>query len=1393
MDTTLIGSLTTEERERLLKVADSLNFRRKPTGVPPILPAPPGQRLPLSFAQQRLWFLSQMEGVSEAYHIPFALRLKGSLDAAVLRRAVDRIVARHEALRTTFALFDREPVQRIAPAEESRFHLLEHDVRGHIDPEAELRRLAEEEARAPFNLETGPLVRGRLIRLPDDEHALLFTMHHIVSDGWSVAVFNRELSALYSAFLRHEADPLAGLKIQYADYAIWQRQWLQGSLLEREAEYWKKALAGAPALLELAADHPRPAIADHVGAFFQVELDESLTASLKQLSHRNGTTMFMTLLAGWAAMLARLSDQRDVIIGTPTANRGRVEIEDLIGFFVNTLVLRLDLSGSPSVADLLRQARTQALAAQQHQDIPFEQVVEVVQPVRTLAHNSLFQTMFVWQNNEEETLVLPGFAVSALPPLSHRTAKFDMTLILRETEGKIAGGIEYAISLFEQATIERYAGYFRNLLKAMACDDTQTVDRLPLLDAAERHRLLYDWNATRSDFPENACIHHLFEDQVERTPDVTAVEMEGSSLTYRQLDERANQLAHHLVSLGVGPEVLVGVCLERSLNMVVAILAILKAGGAYVPLDPSFPQVRLSQMVEDSRMQVLLTHRGMEQQLQVVPPAIVRLDADRAEIEEWSNDASGLPRPQSGSRAYVLYTSGSTGKPKGVEIPHSAVVNFLLSMQREPGFHASDTLLAVTTLSFDIAGLEIYLPLITGGRVVIARRETTLDPLRLMIRMRDCGCTVMQATPATWRGLVQAGWKGSPNLKILCGGEALTRDLAEELLSRCGELWNMYGPTETTIWSTVHRVRPGAGAVPIGRPIANTQLFVLNENRDLVPQGASGELYIGGEGLARGYLHREELTRERFVPNPFIPGARMYRTGDLARWLSDGTLECLGRVDNQVKLRGYRIELGEIEARLGEHPAVRQAVVIAREDTPGDKRLVAYYTSELKDEAVGAEQFRSHLAASLPEYMVPAAFVRLQALPLTPNGKLDRKALPPPEAEAFSTRHYEPPQGEMEENLAEIWADVLNLDRVGRHDDFFELGGHSLLAVQLALRIQNILPGESLPLRAVLEAPTVAGLANWIQDRKGNRFEFLAQIKPGTAARAPFFCVHASDGNPLGMQPLAKALSADLPFYSLEHKGLDGRAPFETVEDAARSFLDEVRQVQPHGPYHLGGYCFGGVVAFEMARMLEKLGEPVGGLFLIDGYNPAFRRFQPTRDLFLRVAAFHLRRAAIHSRKMMKLRLGEWMKYGGGRFKALCTHTSRIVRAITAPDAQTFPSAAPETVTAPADLDLEQILDRARQAGPLAARNFVPKPYCGSAVIFRTKERGDSPFEDPFLGWKSLVRGRIESFEIEGDHKSIFYDPVLVRPIAEIIDARLRECSAGSGETALASVHAEVC
>ncbi len=1016
------------------------------------------EQLPLSRAQERLWFLNQFEGSSGTYNIPGAYRVSGNLDINALQLALSEIVRRHEVLRTSFPTHDSKPIQVINPQTTININLVDLQQLELKEREIIVLQEIQKEATTPFDLDAGlPLLRCSLLQLASTDYVLLLTAHHIVFDGWSIGIFIKELSSLYAAFVREEPSPLPELPIQYADFAVWQREYLSGEVLESQLNYWRQHLANAPELLQLPTDRPRPTVRTYRGATQSWTLNKDLSQKLQALSRDCDTTLFMTLLAAFATLLYRYSGQSDILIGSPIANRNRSEIESLIGFFVNTLVLRTTFVNRPSFEDLLAQVKETTLKAYQYQDVPFEQVVEALQPERSLSYSPLFQVVFILQNAPMGEVELPGVSLSWIERQS-TIAKFDLTLSMRETESGLVGEWEYNTDLFDGSTIERMACHFQNLILGIVENPSQKIDKLPLVSKAERHQLLAEWNDTAVEYPIEKCIHQLFEERVEKTPDAVAVVFEGKELTYQQLNTKANRLASYLQSLGVKAETLVGICVERSWEMVVGLLGILKAGGAYVPIDPNYPPERIALMLSDSGASVLLTQQHLTAALPEHGARVVCLDEE--EIFSSSSAENLADRATPENLAYVIYTSGSTGKPKGVQISHRALANFLASMEQKPGIAASDVLLAVTTISFDIAGLELYLPLTVGARVVLASRTAATDGIQLAEKISTSGATLMQATPATWRLLLASGWRGCPGLKILCGGEALPVDLAKELLSRGGSVWNLYGPTETTIWSAVCEVdaqKLEGSAIPIGRPIANTQIYLLDASQTPVPVGVSGELYIGGAGLARGYLNRPELTAEKFIPNPFDAGTKLYKTGDLARYLLDGSIQYIGRIDNQVKLRGFRIELGEIEAVLNQHPAVGQAVAIAREIAPGDKRLVAYIVPLEKqlEQQLSTETLRNFLKARLPEYMIPSAFVLLDAFPLTPNGKIDRRALKTPTDFGTAAENFVAPRTPVEEKIAAIWSEVLGIERISVRDNFFAIGGHSLLIVRVQSRLRE--------------------------------------------------------------------------------------------------------------------------------------------------------------------------------------------------------------------------------------------------------------------------------------------------------------------------------------------------
>ncbi|HLL70298.1 MAG TPA: amino acid adenylation domain-containing protein, partial [Pyrinomonadaceae bacterium] len=1054
-----------------------------------IRPLPRRGRAPLSFAQQRLWFLDQFEPDSAVYNIPAAVRLSGVLDASALERSFNEVVRRHEILRTSFALVAGQPAQEIADALTPPLPVIDLSGMDEGEREAEVRRRASAEAQLPFDLSRSPLWRATLLRVADDEHVLLLTMHHIISDAWSMGILIREVAALYEAYTRGQRSPLAELPIQYADYAHWQREWLEGERLEAQLSYWREQLADSPKLLELPTDRPRPAVQRYHGASVPFTLSRELTEALQELGRREGATLFMTLLAAFKIVLARYAETQDVAVGTPIAGRSRAELEGLIGFFVNTLVLRTDLSGDPTFIELLGRVREMTLGAYAHQDVPFEKLVEELQPERELSHAPLFQVMFTLQNAPRPSLELSGLTLSQVE-MDAGTAMFDLSLSVEETPRGLFGVFEYNTDLFDASTIRRLAGHLQNLLTGVVAAPRRRVSSVPLLDEDERRLLLSKWNATREDYPLETPLHELIEAQVERTPDAVALFFEDERLTYRELNERANRLAHHLRSHGVAPETVVGICMERSLDMVTGLLGIMKAGGAYLPLEPEYPKERLSYMLRDARVRVILTQRKFAEDLPAHTARVVCVETDGDEIARARirNPASGVA---ASNLIYIIYTSGSTGEPKGAMLAHRGVSNCLHWMQQRHRLTAEDRVLLKAPLSFDSSVWELFWPLMVGAGVVVARAGEQRDSAYLAQLIARRRVTTVHFVPSMFQVfLEEKNLEACDSLRhVVCGGEALpVASLARFYGRLTGELHNFYGPTETSIGSIDYICSErdvDRWIVPIGRPIANTECYLLDANLQPVPVGVPGELYTGGVGLARGYLKRPALTAEKFIPHPFSdePGARLYRTGDRARFLPDGQIEFLGRADHQVKLRGLRIELGEIEAALCKHPSVHDAVVVVREDVPGDKRLVAYPVFKSgAAAAVPASELRLFLKETLPDFMLPSAFVALDKIPLTHNVKIDRRALPTPDTTARrdACDSYVAPRTPHELIVASAWSQVLGVEVVGLHDNFFELGGHSLLATQVMSRLRESFQLE-LPLRALFESPTVAELARRVE------------------------------------------------------------------------------------------------------------------------------------------------------------------------------------------------------------------------------------------------------------------------------------------------------------------------
>ncbi|MDH0571819.1 amino acid adenylation domain-containing protein [Pseudomonas fulva] len=1155
--------------------------------LPALEPMPREERLPLSLAQQRLWFLTQMSEASAAYHIPVALHLEGRLHRQALERSLRALVARHESLRSRFHEHDGEPYVALATDTEA-FTVQWHRACGLDSPG--LQAWARAEAARPFALDQDLPIRAHVLDLGDDRHALLLVVHHLVADGWSLGILIGELAALYQAFATHAPNPLPALRVQYLDYAQWQQRWLNGSALDAQADYWRKQLHGSPALLSLPWDRPRPERQQYAGDSVQVQLDLPSSEALKAVCTRHGVTPFMLFTAAWAALLARLSGQQDVVIGSPVANRRQSQVEGMVGMFVNALALRLDLSGRPPVSALLAQAKAVVLEAQAHQDVPFEQVVELLRPRRSLGHTPLYQATLDWDANAGHRA--PAFAdlhVSAMAAEAE-VAKFDLSLSMGERAGCFAGGIVYATALFNRATIERFAGYLQRVLQAFATSDQAIVADIDLLAGEERERVLHAFNATGTDHDLICTLHALVEAQAQRTPQAVAVSAEEGELTFEQLNAQANRLAHHLIALGVTPDDRVAICVERSLSMMVGLLGILKAGGAYVPVDPDYPAERIRHMLTDSDPVAVLVHAATRH----VPEHGVVIDLDAPlslELPATNLEAPGLT-PQ--HLAYVIYTSGSTGLPKGVMNEHAGVVNRLLWMQDAYALGADDVVLQKTPFSFDVSVWELLWPLQTGAKLVMARPGGHRDPQYLQHAIKAEGVSTLHFVPSmldVFLSAIESGWSAPSLKRVVCSGEALPGSLVRRFHQQLPdvELHNLYGPTEAAVDVSAWHCVSAPDNTPIGKPIANITLYVLDEQGQPVPQGVAGELYIGGVQVARGYLNRPELTAERFLDDPFgqRPGGRLYRTGDLARHLPDGNLEYLGRNDDQVKLHGLRIEVGEIQAAMTAVDTVKEAVVLAC-----DQHLVAYYTGQ----RLIPEALRAVLMARLPAFMVPSHFIHLAALPLGPNGKLDRKALPAPEVQQ---RPFEAPCGDVEQLVASLWCELLDVDEVGRHDNFFELGGHSLAAIRLVDRLRKA--GVPVALTDVFQRPSVALLAKRV-DRQAPAVATVIPVRPGSA-QAPLFLVHEFSGLDFYFPVLAHQMGGDFAIYGLPGLPSDAPQP-RTLECLARYQITQMRTVQPHGPYRLAGWSFGGVLAMEMANQLRGVDEQVAFIGLIDTYAP---------------------------------------------------------------------------------------------------------------------------------------------------------------------------------------------
>ncbi|MEE9397815.1 MAG: amino acid adenylation domain-containing protein [Methylococcales bacterium] len=1210
------ADLSSEEKRRLLASLLDKNARVGSTGK---------ENLSLSSGQKALWFLHQSAPYSSAYHIAFALRIRSNFRVDALQSAFQALVDRHPMLRSKYAVENGEPIQRVYEQEEVCIERI--DASGLT--ETDLKSKVTESYERPFDLESDRLIRMTLLSREQDDHILLLTVHHIAFDGWSLWLYQDELKKLYCAELAGIPAKLPEVSVSYSDFILWQQGFLAGEDGEKQWEYWRNQLADVEPVLNLPLDKLRPATQSYAGASIPFELESTLAKRLTTVAQAQGVTPFTLYLSAFQVLLSRYTRQQEILVASPTTGRTESQFSQVVGYFVNTVVLRGDLSNNPTFSEFLQRTRDTVLEALEHQDFPFSVLVERLQPQRDPSYSPLVQTSFVLQKPQQSSANHLVQGKNSTPQtwgdmevtvynINQQEGQFDLELEMLDRGDGLKSVIKYNTDLFHKETIERMTGHFSSLLVGIASNPQQRITDIPLLTLDETEELLIRWNNTDYHYSDNACLQTLVERQAKKTPDNTAVVSEDNTLSYRDLNSDANQLAHYLKNKGIGPDVVVGIFAQRSIEMVVGLLAILKAGGAYLPLDPELPDDRIAFMLQDAKVNVVLTQEDLAGDLAVYNIDIVCLNADWIEISKCNSENPSIETTLD-DLAYVLYTSGSTGQPKGAMNTHRGISNRLLWMQQVYRLMETDRVLQKTPYSFDVSVWEFFWPLLTGAQLVMARPGGHKDCRYLIETVIDQGITTIHFVPPMLQLFVEENDVENCRClkRVICSGEALPIELQTRFFSKLSaELHNLYGPTEAAIDVTFWECdsHTSLDFIPIGRPIANTQIYLLDDGLNPVPIGIPGELHIGGEGLARGYLNRDELTAEKFITNPFDNSgqSRLYKTGDLARFMSDGNIEFLGRIDNQVKIRGFRIELGEIETLLSQFSGIQETVVLARDSGRAEKCLVAYVVCE-RDQTPTPSILREYLGKSVPDYMIPSAFVFLEAMPLTHNGKINRRELPEPDnARGRTEQIYVPPRDELEQKLTELWEKVLNKRPLGVMDNFFEFGGHSLLAVRLTADIEKEF-NKTVPLSLFFQYPTIASFSRWLRENKiALPWSPLVPIQ-SSGNLPPLFCVPGGGGNVLYFYELARCLGPNQPFYGLQARGLDGiDEPFSTVEAMAAHHIEAIRSVQAYGPYSLGGHCFGSMVAFEIAQQLQRQGQEVSLVVILDAPAPIDANAHPS-------------------------------------------------------------------------------------------------------------------------------------------------------------------------------------
>ena len=1317
---------------------------------------------PLSFTQQRLWFMDKLQPGSPLYNIPAVLRLTGTVEVEKLRQAFNTVVARHEALRTTFVSREDVPFQKVNPPTAVEIHPI--DLRK-LDAESRkeaVDRYVTQEVRRPFNLAEDLMIRATLLQTTPNEHILIVVVHHIAADEWSFEILFREWAAAYSALLHGDDSAVAPAPLPYREFARKQQEWIDSEDYLKQLDYWRQKLSGPLPVVQLPIDGARPSIQTYIGTLAARVVPRETLDQLVTLSRKEDCTLFMLLLAAFKVLVYRYTQQEDLIIGSPIAGRQDVESQGVIGFFVNTLALRTSFAGNPSFQEYLKQVRQVVLEATENQDVPFDKLVEELHPDRSAAHSPIVQVMFSVEQDLFQRDLFQGLKAEWLD-VDTGTAKFELILVAKQTPEGLKLTAEYNTDLFDPKRISRMLQHFQILLQSIVKHPEAHVSELDLLTSSERQQLIFDWNRTETTYPNSECIHQLFELQVSKNPDSPAVCYGDEQLNYRDLNARANQVAHRLQKMKIGPGSLVGVYMERSVDMITGFIAILKAGAAYVPLDRGYPRDRLAFMIEDTRMPVILTHETIAPELPQSSATLLCLDKEWGSIRDEPRQLpANVATPA--STAYVIYTSGSTGVPKGVMVPHRAVARLVLQTNYIQ-ITSNDRIAQASNASFDAATFEIWGALLNGAYLLGISKDVALSGSEFAETLRSENISVLFLTTALFNQLArEAPGVFSTLGTVLFGGEAVDPKWVQAVLE-CKpprRLLHVYGPTENTTFSTWHQVRhvdEDAVSVPIGRPISNSTLYILDKEMNPVPVGVAGEIYLGGDGLAQGYWNSPEITASKFVPNPFSESvdSRLYKTGDLARFDANGNVEFIGRVDHQVKLRGFRIELGEIETLLAKQPGVNEAVVMLREDAPGDRRLAAYIIP--RGDAPSVNELRAALRKSLPEHMIPAAFVFMQEFPLTPNEKIDRKALPKPDqTRPDLDRNYIAPRNSVEQQLAGIWESILGIHPIGMADNFFELGGHSLLAVKLFSQIEKSF-GQKLPLATLFRAPSIEQIAEILGDSNNrNAWSTIVEIQP-KGSRPPFFWIHSLGGDGGGgffyYRKLAELLGPDQPSYGIRSP----QKPFANIEEMARFYVDEIRKFQPRGPYYLGGFCFGGNVAFEMAQHLERDGEKAGLLVMLETAPPNINQKQSWSAT-----------AAKYSIENIVENVKDFVQHSPQEKLAMLKQKGKRL-------GQKFKGKIASPQTGEKSIELKDVMDLSHypkdyvlyaQTHWQALTQYRPQPYPGEITLFRAKKQGLSNFNHT-LSWDALVEDRVSVTVIPGTHESMLQEPNV-----QIIAAKLR-------------------